>query len=76
MNNTQRKIDVKSLRFGETIIEGIYSSSDNPHNRGVYVRTIRRTGRINPGVWIEVTDRNGEFWQWPIDAVRVVINNA
>ena len=64
--------DKPKMRFGETIIENIYASDDNPLKRGVYVRTIRRTGRMNPGVYIEVTDRNGEFWQLSIECIRVV----
>lgn len=63
------------MQFGETIIENINASDDDPCKRGVYVRTIRRTGRMNPGVYVEVTDRNGKFWQWSIECVKVVTHD-
>ena len=56
-------------KFGEWL-RGIYASESNPHRDGMYVRTIRRTGRLNPGVHYEVTDGNGKFWQYPAQSVE------
>ena len=56
-------------KFGEWL-RGIYASESNPHRDGMYVRTIRRTGRLNPGVHYEVTDGNGLFWQYPAQSVE------
>lgn len=48
-------------RFGD-IIENKMASMDNPTRVGTFVRVVRRTGRMNPGTWWEVTDGKGEFW--------------
>lgn len=56
-------------KFGEWL-RGIYASESNPHRDGMYVRTIRRTGKLNPGVHYEVTDGNGEFWMCPAQSVE------
>ena len=56
-------------KFGEWL-RGIYASESNPHRDGMYVRTIRRTGKLNPGVHYEVTDGNGKFWQYPAQSVE------
>ena len=55
--------------FGEWL-RGIYASESNPLREGMYVRTIRRTGKLNPGVHYEVTDGNGKFWQYPAQSVE------
>jgi hypothetical protein len=55
-------------KFGEWL-RGIYASERNPYRDGIYVRTIRRTGRCNPGTYFELTDGNGNFWQYPRDSV-------
>jgi hypothetical protein len=49
--------------FGERI-RGNYASVDNPIREGYYVRTIIRTGRLNPGKWYQLTDRKGRFWNF------------
>lgn len=54
--------------FGKTIIRGIYASKDNPQRDGVYVRTLRRHGKLNPGIYYEVTDGKGNFWEYPADS--------
>lgn len=66
--------DVKLLplpepKFGEWL-RGIYASESNPHRDGMYVRTIHRTGKLNPGIHYEVTDGNGTFWQYPAQSVE------
>ena len=69
-NGNTKKL-LEQCRFGVTIIENAYASDDNPHKRGIYVRTIRRRGKLNPGIHLELTDGNGEFWNIPIEAVKV-----
>lgn len=54
--------------FGERL-RGIYAGEGNPHREGFYVRTVRRTGRLNPGKFYELTDKKGHFWQYPASAV-------
>ena len=46
---------------------GIYASDDNPIKHGMYVRTIRRTGRMNRGTHYELTDGKGAFWETPVE---------
>ena len=58
-------------KFGEWL-RGIYASESNPQRDGMYVRTIRRTGRMNPGTFYELTDGNGRFWQYPAQSVERV----
>jgi len=53
----------RTPKFGEWL-RGIWASPRNPHRDGMYVRTVRRTGRLNPGVWYELTDGKGAFWQY------------
>lgn len=49
-------------RFGD-IVENAWASIDNPTRVGLFVREIRRTGRLNRGRFFEVTDGHGRFWQ-------------
>lgn len=56
-------------KFGEWL-RGIYASERNPLRDGMYVRTIRRTGRCNPGTFYELTDGNGKFWKYPRESVE------
>lgn len=51
-------------KFGDWM-RGIYASEKNPLRDGMFVRTIRRTGRCNPGTYYELTDGKGRFWQYP-----------
>ena len=55
--------------FGEELI-GIHASPKNPHRTGKYVRTYYRKGKINPGIWIELTDCKGDFWSYPLSSVK------
>lgn len=56
-------------KFGEWL-RGIYASESNPRRDGMYVRTIIRRGRMNPGKFYEVTDGNGNFWVYPAQSVE------
>lgn len=59
---------MKEPEFGERL-RGIYAGEKNPHRDGFYVRTIHRTGRLNPGKWYELTDKKGDFWQYEAKSV-------
>jgi hypothetical protein len=48
--------------FGD-LVENGWTSEDNPTRLGMFVREVRRTGRMNPGRWWEITDGKGKFWQ-------------
>lgn len=52
-------------RFGDIITNG-WASEDNPTRVGLFVREGRRTGRMNPGRYFEVTDGEGKFWELPL----------
>lgn len=55
--------------FGE-MMRGIWASKSNPQRDGKYVRTVVRTGRLNPGKFYELTDGKGRFWRY--DASQTV----
>jgi hypothetical protein len=52
--------------FGD-VIENGWASEANPTRIGLFVREGRRTGRMNPGRYFEVTDGKGKFWELPLD---------
>ena len=54
----------RNPKFGEWM-RGIYASKNNPIRDGMYVRTIRRQGRLNKGVPYQLTDGEGKFWEYP-----------
>lgn len=56
--------DTRAPRFGEWM-RGVWASKSNPIRDGMYVRTVIRTGRMNSGVFYELTDGNGRFWEYP-----------
>jgi hypothetical protein len=49
-------------KFGD-LMRNPWASEGNPKRDGYFVRSKRTTGRFNPGLWYEFTDRNGEFWE-------------
>lgn len=49
-------------KFGTSRYLNPKASIDNPRRIGTYVRTVRRTGRLNPGTYYELTDGKGDFW--------------
>ena len=55
--------DSRPPKFGERIM-GIWAGQENPIRIGMYVETIRRTGRLNPGTWYRLTDGKGRFWSF------------
>ena len=52
-------------KFGDWF-RGVHASESNPQRDGMYVRTIRRSGRFNAGTFYELTDGKGNFWQYPV----------
>lgn len=60
---------VEEARFGDWFA-GIHASEDNPQRCGMYVRTVIRSGRTNSGVWFELTDGRGNFWEYKRDEVE------
>lgn len=61
-NNDLRLRCIPTPAFGATVTNHL-ASVENPRRRGYFVRAGRRTGRLNPGVWWELTDGRGDFWQ-------------
>jgi hypothetical protein len=54
------------LLFGD-LVECHSSSLDNPTRYGYFVRRGVRTGALNPGAYVELTDGRGKFWTRPMD---------
>lgn len=48
-------------KFGERV-ENPVAGPANPRRIGMFVRTVRRSGRLNPGTWWQLTDGQGDFW--------------
>lgn len=59
------------MKFGQRV-RGIFASDDNPHKNGYFVRSGFRKGRLNPGMYYEITDGNGDFWTTPPENVEVI----
>lgn len=60
-------------KFGDIVIN--HSAGDgNPHKRSIVVRVGHRSGRLNPGRYVECTDGKGDFWQYggPDEKLEVV----
>lgn len=49
------------FKFGD-LVENEWAATDNPRRLGFFVRRLTRTGRLNPGPRIELTDGKGSFW--------------
>lgn len=62
-------------KFGEWM-RGVWASKSNPHRDGMFVRTVRRTGRVNNGTWHELTDGKGNFWQYEAKSTVFLTPNA
>ena len=62
-------------QFGE-LMRGVWASKTNPQRDGMFVRTVRRTGRVNNGTWHELTDGKGKFWQYEAKSTVFLTPNA
>lgn len=45
------------------IIENGWASESNPRKYGYYLKTIHRSGRLNPGKYFTLTNGKGDFWE-------------
>jgi hypothetical protein len=50
------------ISFGD-VLENGWAGDRNPQRRGIVIRFGTRTGRLNPGPYVELTDGMGNFWQ-------------
>lgn len=62
-------------KFGDFIENG-WASHENPRRFGTFVRAGRRTGRLNPGPYWELTDRNGAFWEVSASEDSKLVNHG
>lgn len=49
-------------KFGDRM-RNPWAGEINPHRDGFFVKATRRTGKFNPGLWYQMTDGKGEFWE-------------
>jgi len=68
-------MSLDTARFGEWFVNA-YASDDNPRKWGMYVRTRARIGVMNPGVFYELTDCNGNFWEAPFENLKRAMPRA
>ncbi|WP_323870033.1 hypothetical protein [Xenorhabdus szentirmaii] len=40
-----------------------WAGEGNPHRDGYFVKSKRVTGKLNPGLWYQMTDKKGKFWE-------------
>lgn len=71
MTDSARDRAIKAPAFGATVVSQ-FASVDNPHKTGLFVRVIRRRGRMNGGTWWQITDGRGDFWELRPDMCEVV----
>jgi hypothetical protein len=58
-------------KFGDRMFNR-WAGERNPQRRGIFVREVRvRRGRLNAGVWWELTDGEGKFWQVDPEALEI-----
>lgn len=63
---------MSKFKFGEKLLS-IHASERNPHRVGMFVRSYTRTGRLNPGQFVELTDGKGDFWDtWEKNVIPFV----
>jgi hypothetical protein len=56
---------MKHPKFGDRI-EGVHAGHNNPQKFGTFVCVVRRPhGVVNSGTFYRVTDKNGNFWEYP-----------
>lgn len=67
--------DTRSPVFGEWM-RGIWASESNPIRDGMYVETIRRTGRVNRGTFYRLTDGKGKFWEFDAKSTVFLTPNS
>lgn len=54
-------IAVPHPKFGD-LLRNTAASERNPHRDAIFIRKVRTTGRMNRGLWYEMTDGKGKVW--------------
>ena len=57
-------------------VENGWASERNPHRIGYFVRSGYRRGKLNPGPWIELTDKEGAFWELSVGKDHRLTNHG
>ena len=57
--------------FGDRVIN-TFAGAANPHREGVFVRSIHRLGKLNPGEWYQCTNGKGDFWEIDLRSLEIV----
>ncbi|OTA15016.1 hypothetical protein Xbed_03627 [Xenorhabdus beddingii] len=75
MSLEQRKKAAITINRGRKPVFGDHmrnpwAGESNPNRDGYFVRSRRVTGKLNPGLWYEMTDKRGRFWE--IDGVYAI----
>lgn len=52
----------RAPRFGDYLLNP-WAGENNPNRKGYFVESKKVTGRLNPGLWYRLTDKNGKFWE-------------
>ncbi len=58
---TDQRQQTTPLRFADRV-RLIHASADNPQREGFFVERGYRTGKLNPGPFVRITDGTGKFW--------------
>jgi hypothetical protein len=66
MTDPNDDLDPNKWLFGDRI-ENDAASHDNPTRIGYFVRRAVRSGRMNAGPYVQITDGRGGFWECPAD---------
>ena len=57
--------------FGDRVIN-TFAGAANPHREGIFVRSIHRLGKLNPGEWYQCTNGKGDFWEIDPRSLEIV----
>lgn len=49
-------------KFGD-LLRNTVAGERNPHRDAYFIRKVYITGRLNPGLWYEMTDGKGDVWR-------------
>ncbi len=63
MAETERVTAVRLRATFGAKVENSHASPDNPTRIGFFVREGKRTGRLNKGPYVVLTDGRGKFWE-------------
>ncbi|OON35631.1 hypothetical protein BTJ39_22415 [Izhakiella australiensis] len=57
----ERQRNGRNPEFGDRM-RNLVAGQDNPRRDAYFVKVKKLTGRLNPGIWYTMTDRNGNVW--------------